>query len=200
MSINKKTLLGRTPDELGTKDAVHVAIVSLRAAKTLLPAQRITLNENREAIPTSDKKKSFGITDPFRDDKVLRGEVFWAILDMNEIPNVRHDWDHPEYNFTPPTVEKSKNKRLASYADRIKVTYDEFIAACEKCVETGVRTPYSGPLTEAELEDALDDRYDIWSEWSDEFLYEFDNNGSECCPEYDYPDCPFKFVEAKKED
>lgn len=29
--INKKNLLGKTPDELGAKDAIHVAIVAVRA-------------------------------------------------------------------------------------------------------------------------------------------------------------------------
>ncbi len=31
-------------------------------------------------------------------------------------------------------------------------------------------------------------RYDLWSSWSDEVGHEFENHGSECCPEYAYPD------------
>ncbi len=43
--INKKNLLGRPPDELGLKDAVHVAIASVRAACAINPGQRCKIND-----------------------------------------------------------------------------------------------------------------------------------------------------------
>ena len=87
--INKKNFLAHAPEELGVKDAVHVAIVSLRAGECLERAEEITLDENR---------------------------------------------------------------------------FENVIA---------------------------DMKYELWSEWSDEMRHEFYNNGTECCPEYDYPEFPF---------
>ena len=39
------------------------------------------------------------------------------------------------------------------------------------------------------------DAIHMWYEWANESGYEFDNHGSECCPEYAYPDdVPFEWV------
>lgn len=188
MSINKRALLGTSPVEAGYKDAIHVAIVALRAAKKLEPGEHITLNDNGEAIPTSSDK-SFGIVDPFLTDNVMRGKLFYGVLNPDEVPNVRHHWDHEKFGFEAPTTPPSRNKYLEQYADLLKISYDELIEACSKMVYDEKETLYNGPLTEQEVKKQLE--YigrDLWYEWSSETGYEFENLESACCPEIVYPD------------
>lgn len=194
MSINKKILLGKAPIELGVKDAVHTAIVSLRAGMALKPADQITMNSANEAIRCT-ANDSFGIVDPFLTAPVARGTMFWGVLKMDEVPNVQHHWDHPQHTFSAPTTEAEKNKYLERYAERLGITYDALMKACQTMVESEEQTPYSGPLDSSQFDNVSDnDVDDIWYEWANESGHEFYNNGTECCPEYDYPDCPFIFV------
>jgi hypothetical protein len=184
--INKKNLLGKTPDELGDKDAIHVAIVSVRAGSSIKPGQKCGLNKDREAVADS---KGVGVADPFRKKTILRGESFWLLLNQDAVPNVRHEWEHPDVDFSAPTVEVKKNSVIQEAADVFGVTYEQVMAACAHVVEHDEPAVYPG--TKGTLpEDGEDfEKDDVFSEWADETLYEFENQGSACCPEYSYPDC-----------
>lgn len=193
MAINKKALLGNAPIELGVKDAVHVAIVSLRAGQALNPGDHITLNADREAVK-AEPKKAFGIVDPFLTEAVPRGTAFWGVLDMDEVPSVRHHWEHKKHSFEAPTVEPKLNAYLDRYAKKLGVSYTALSEACSKAANDEGSTNYSGPLTEEEFEDLIGSYgHDIWYEWAEESGHEFYNVGSECCPEYSYPEGPFIF-------
>lgn len=193
--INKKNLLGKTPEELGDKDAIHVAIVAVRAAKLIKPGEKCSMNENREAIPS---EKGVGVADPFRKENILRGQVFWLLMNQDSVPNVQHVWEHPKVDFTPPTKEPSKNSYINEYAKQFECDYNQLIEVCSEIVEKGEGgyvLVENGKL--AIVEDLPDDVeefediYDLWSEWAEETGHEFYNSGSECCPEYDYPDVTF---------
>jgi hypothetical protein len=186
--INKKNLLGKTPHELGTKDAIHTAIVAVRAAQLIKPGQRCGLNEFNEAIPSD---KGPGVADPFLRAKITTGQVFWLLLGLDEVPNVRHVWEHPTVKFDLPTRETQRNRTIESYAKTLGVTYEQLMDAAEKWAIEMVRVDYPGALSEKDLDRAFDeefDRYDFWSEWSAVTGHEFENQGSACCPEYAYPD------------
>lgn len=194
MSINKKTFLGKVPVELGLKDAVHVAIVSLRAGQALSPGDSIKMNANGEAI-WCNAKESFGVVDPYRTNKIPRGGYFWCQMNMDEIENVKHVWSH-KHSFDKPTVEFKPNQYLEGYAKNLGVTYEVLMSTLEEYQPNEDRVAYTGTLSEDELEEAQDDLdSDIWYEWSRETGYEFDNIGTECCPEIEYPSRRiFKFI------
>ena len=184
--INKKNVLGKHPEDLGVKDAIHVAIVSVRAGAAVKPGQRCGLNEFNEAVP---KRDGVGVADPFLGAAIGRGESFWLLIAQDEIPNVRHDWDHPSVAFQPPTREINRNKYLEESAVALGVSYDQLMDACAKVVASERPVPYPGTKSPSEVaESESDHRYDVWSEWADETGYAFQNNGTECCPEYAYPD------------
>ena len=186
--INKKNLLGHTPEELGTKDALHVAIVS--AGRTISPGTRCSLNEYREAVPDA---KGIGVADPFLKNDIPRGESFWMLLGGNEIPTVKHVWEHEKIDFSPPNREVQYNKYLLEYAKVLNITYEQLMDVCGKVVATGLAQPYPGNDPDFDFEEALEDEmYDLWSSWADETNYEFENYGSACCPEYEYPEVLFK--------
>lgn len=179
--INKKNFLGSAPVELGTKDAVHVAIVSVRAGAPIKPGQRCSINEFGEAVPG----KGPGVANPFVGE-IGKGEPFWLLMNPTEVVSVSHTWEHPTVEFGLPTREVVRNTYLVRYADKLGISYEELMKACKRAVE-GNPIKYGGPLEEDELDEKID-RYDIFSEWSEETGHEFDNHGSDCCPEYDYPE------------
>lgn len=198
MSINKKNFLATKPTELGMKDAIHVAIVSVRAGESMAPGQHFTMQDG-EAVP-ANPKDSVGVVSPFLRSNVMRGDAFWGLLKMDEIESVKHVWDHPQFSFEVPKTEPSRNKYIESYSEEFGVTYEELMEACSKYVNEDTQSEYTGTLSEEAFDKVVDylDSYDLWSEWANEALYEFTNQGTECCPEYDYPrDAPFYFVSKK---
>ncbi len=191
--INKKQFLGHKPVELGQKDAVHVAIVSVRAAQYIQPGQRCKLNEFGEAIPGNGP----GIADPFVKE-INRGEYFWLILNSTEVENVSHTWEHPSITFEKPKREAQYNKYLEGYAEDLGVTYKELMSACNNMVYNDKRTAYPGSLNEEELESIQDDIYDIWCEWAEETGHEFENYGTACCPEHEYPEGEIFYINREE--
>lgn len=187
--INKKNVLGKAPFDLGEKDAIHVGIVSVRAGAPIHPGQKCSLNDRREAVPNSD---GIGVADPFLKSKIAKGQNFWLLISQDKIPNVRHTWELPNVDFSAPTVAVQKNKWLERHAKELHITYEQLMDACAEAVNTWKGVPYPGDLTEEQFEDVYD-KYDIFSEWADEVDYKFDNVGTMCCPEYEYPDVLFTF-------
>lgn len=184
--INKKNVLGKQPDELGTKDAIHTAIVSVRAGSLIRPGQRCKMNEFNEAVPDS---KGVGVADPFwRNGNITVGQEFWLLLAQDEVPNVQHVWEHPSVDFSPPSRPVEKNSALQRYADRLGVTYEQLIEACDFVFAHNEPAKYPGNKSAEEVEWA-NDPYELWPNWAAENGHAFDNQGTECCPEYDYPDC-----------
>lgn len=197
--INKKNLLGKTPDALGIKDAIHTAIVSVRAGGPIDPGQRCGLNANREAVPN---KNGCGVADPFRKGTIIRGQPFWLLLCQDEVPNVQHVWEHPSVDFTPPSGEVKRNSTLQKFADAYGVTYEQLMDSVAYVVEHDWPAKYPGAKTHEEFSavkySAEIDEHELWGEWANETNHEFYNNGSECCPEFSYPDCDLFAVPASQ--
>lgn len=191
--INKRKYLGKCPDELGVKDAVHVAIVSCVAGKAIEPGARVILNNDGQAVPS---EKGFGVADPFV-GMIARGQNFWVMMDPDSVVTVSHSWEH-SVPFTATPAPVKRNSLLVGYANSIGVTYDQLIQACSSYVKTDRKSPYPGVLSEETVEQQVEDAVeisDMWYEWSNETGYEFENEGTECCPEYTYPDgIPFEWV------
>ena len=193
--INKKKFLGKNPDELGVKDAIHVAIVSCIAGQAIKGGGRVMLNKDGQAINASCNS-GFGVADPFI-GQIARGEHFWAMVDPQEVATVAHTWDHP-VQFTASPAPVKKNACLDEVATLLGVTYEQLMHACGSYVRTDRKAPYPGNLTVDAGEEIIEKEIeisDMWYEWANESGYEFENMGSECCPEYEYPDdVPFEWV------
>jgi hypothetical protein len=184
--INKKNLLGKEPAELGAKDAIHTAIVAVRAGSPIKPGQRCGPNEHREFVPN---EKGPGVADPFRTGHIARGASFWLILSQDEVPNVRHVWEHPTVDFSPPDHEAKKNTTLQKYADSLGVTYEQLMDAAASVVASDRPAVYPGTKSSVEVESAQGRRGEVWSEWAEETMHEFEDEGSACCPEPVHPYC-----------
>ena len=185
--INKKNVLGKEPEELGKKDAIHTAIVAVMAGGPIEPGERCDINKDRT---WSSNSKGPGVADPFRKGTILRGKPFWLLLAQDEVPNVQHHWEHPEIDFTPPK-ERSYNRTIKAVADEYGLTYEQVMEAADYVVKHDSAAPFpdNSTKTEEELEAVYFDRYDFWSEWAEETCYKFEDFGSACCPEVEYPRC-----------
>lgn len=195
MAINKKNLLGKNPIDVGIKDAVHVAIVSLVAGSAIPCGCRIKLNCDNQAIPARDgDKASFGVASPWS-GRIARGERFWGLMDPDSVAAVEHTWDC-DIDFSVKPKPVTENSTIASFAKDCGVTYEQMMQACDTCVRTDRPANYPGTLSQEAVEEATsNDCYELWSEWAEETGYEFDNEGTECCPEYAYPDgLPFQWA------
>jgi hypothetical protein len=197
--INKRDLLSQPPIALGLKDAVHVAIASVRAAHRLSPGQKCSMNEHNEAIAD---RKGVGIVSPFIEGDIERGDSFWLLLYGKEIPKVEHHWEHPKFSFEAPKREIQLNEYLLRDAEKLGVTYQQLMDALEATIENWEsKTPYPGTLTEEEIKEYWDyNRWEVWDAWGDEVGYEFENIGTACCPETEIPEgAIFTFEENKIE-
>lgn len=194
--INKKNYLVQKPTEAGIKDAVHCAIVSVRAGATIQPGQRCKINEFGEAIPGNGP----GFANVFMTNQVLTGEFLWLMMHPNEVESVLHTWEHKD-DFIPKR-DIAYNNTLLEYAEAYGVTYQQLMDALTYKVHKDKEMTYLGTKTEEEItrfEDNVYDydknkiyyeRYDLWSEWGMETNYTFPNWGTECCPEWRFPDAP----------
>jgi len=175
-----KNSLGTNPKQLGQKESIDTCIVSVRASCAIEPGQKCILNKDREAVPNG---KGFGIADPYHKGTILRNESSWMLL-VN---------DDGSIDFSAPTVEPKFNQTIKSAADYFGVTYDQIMEAAQYVVDHDEPAPYPGTKELSELDEDEDfwndECYDFWSEWGEEVNYEFENMGTECCPEYAHPEC-----------
>ena len=88
---SEDVVLGKTPVADGIRDAVHVAVLSVTAARDLTVGQAVSLSDT--TLGGSDKV--IGIVDPFRSGPVRNGERFWLCLMPQSITSLRHHWSHP---------------------------------------------------------------------------------------------------------
>jgi len=188
--INKKKLLGKQPlpEQLGEKDAVHQAIVAVRAYGPIEPGGQCDINEFNEAISTNGK--GVGIADPFLKATLVSGDVFWLLIPSEKVDDVSHVWNHKKESFDPPTRDVEVNTYINDYATEWGLTYTQLMDALKaRVTDERASVPYEGTLNAEELEQKIDecDSYDLWYEWCGETGYEFENIGSMCCPEYEFP-------------
>jgi hypothetical protein len=96
------TNLGGKPVFLHSKDAVHVAVISVECkAETLMPGEHV----DKDGMPTGEKL--VGIVDPFVRKPVKKGEKFWLCLYPGTITALKHYWTHPAFEAETPQPETS---------------------------------------------------------------------------------------------
>jgi hypothetical protein len=86
--------LGQLAGPDAKRDAVHVAVVPVVAAKTMTAGTPVGINEDGSAIETP-RQSSIGVVDPFLTCPVELGESFWLFLKPGTVSNLRHSWSHP---------------------------------------------------------------------------------------------------------
>jgi len=106
------TMGGLLPDDVGGRDAVHVAVFSARSGHRLLPGQTVGLKamfNERDADVVPDVG-GIGIVDPFLGGAVPPGERFWVYLYPRTITGLSHAWTHPAFEETGTSYATPANK------------------------------------------------------------------------------------------
>lgn len=119
------------PDDVGGRDAVHVAVIAVRAATALSPGQRVGVERKPDgeyvARVGSGTTEAIGIVDPFLDANLKEGERFWLYLYPRSITSLAHRWTHPAFadnaantQYSPPSeklVSEQWLKDFCAHAD-----------------------------------------------------------------------------------
>lgn len=125
----KEAKLGEVITEIGEqnqRDAVHIAVVPIKAHARLRPAESIGVSVDGK---TTEYSISIGIVDPFLTKNVEPGETFWLFLYQGSVNTLRHEWTHPAFpsTATSPIKDNSKDMSifwLQGYAMRFNSYYD----------------------------------------------------------------------------
>lgn len=114
--------LGKFPNPGADRDAIHLAVVPVKASERLRPGQRVGLLDDGTAGPATEV---LGIVDPFLEDIVPRGVAFWLRLLPDTVTGMRHCWQHPAFakEAVADTARSYSEQWLRNYANRMN-TYD----------------------------------------------------------------------------
>lgn len=121
-------VLGKLTAESQGRDAIHVAVIPMKASETLKPGQRVARLGEGLAGPGD---VIVGIVDPFLTEDVPAGEVFWLCLLPNTVTGMRHHWNHPSFSTRDSS---SSEEWLRDYAARVN-TYDSPGDAFERLID-----------------------------------------------------------------
>ena len=135
--------LGELVTEEVERDAIHIALVPVRATETLRPGQHIGLQPGSELFVGKGFKPHIGIVDPFLKKSVKKDDIFYMCLYQNTVTGMRHHWLHPSFSEAPKVIEVAKVKteeellkeEFKDIAEKADQSYNRFYNAFEDYVD-----------------------------------------------------------------
>lgn len=138
------------------RDAIHVAILPVKAAEPLVQGTTVKV-DNLGRATHARREEAIGIIDPFLPKAVEMGEKCWVFLFPGTVTGMRHHWSLPAVDGEGLTATRAKSiEWLNQYAAACKIDYDEFIEAVTEFVNNG--------CTSATMEDNFSD-YQVTDEF-----------------------------------
>lgn len=142
-------LIGKLVEGDPNRDAIHMAVAPVVAARTLSEGKHVGLDENGNA--TDAAVTLIGIVDPFLKKIVRKGERFWLFLYPGTITSLHHVWEHPAFK-TPNTSDNraASVAWLKNYAVKVRpydadspdLAYSNFMNA----IESGEHSSYGDSI------------------------------------------------------
>ena len=170
---NQETILGRMPTKTDKRDAIHVAVIPVTAAKEVNPGDRIYSSFSRLdgdfiGYPAYSRESGIAIVDPFLPPEPLKkGSRFWALVLPNTITGMTHHWNHPNFpDYTSYETDETKIKEAEKFiyvfAEELNIEFDEVLQAGDNYVEFGERyiVNYDTPEYVSDLSPSF------WEAWS----------------------------------
>ncbi len=133
-------------DDVGGRDAVHVAVISVAAYSRLTPGQHVGFKEApAENAPVGIVDDPIGIVDPFLEELVNPGQRFWLYLYPRTITSLRHNWTHPKFPdattgqaYAPPSAKLTSEQWLRTFIEHADCPgYEETIGAATRAADNG---------------------------------------------------------------
>lgn len=119
-------------DDVGGRDAVHVAVIAVRAHRMLVPGSRVgAVMKDGEYV--SADQDHVGIVDPFLQCNAERHDRFWLYLYPRTITGLAHHWTHPKFGdeggtYATPASRLEAESWVRGYLKRIEgPSYEDII-------------------------------------------------------------------------
>lgn len=145
MSDQSKLGLGQIITSDQKRDAIHVAVAPVTAARRLAPGDWVGLDEHGKADSTV--QPIIGIVDPFLTVRVMPDDKFWLYLIPGSITSLRHDWTHPAFEPSKisHTAHVAKSQAwIAEEAARLDITVNALMGYAEQWLNFGDHTVQHG--------------------------------------------------------
>ena len=123
MSEATQDLIGKVLDASAQRDAIHIAVAPMIAARSMPPGSRVGLNERGEADSLSTPE--IGIVDPFLMSSVRRGDRFFLFLLPNTATGLRHVYTHPVLDSQQSIDKAASEKWLREFAESYFHDYND---------------------------------------------------------------------------
>lgn len=94
--MKNENMLGRAPVAIGTRDAVHVAVIAMIAGEDLEPGTPVGIRGAGKVFKI-ERGNSIGVVDPFLWTIAHPGEVVWVCIEPGTITGMTHHWEHPDF-------------------------------------------------------------------------------------------------------
>lgn len=93
-------------DPSAARDAIHVAVIPMKAGCFLKPGEHVEIRRNSygEILPVAPGK-GVGVVDPYLTEDVRPGQMFWLFLYPNTVTSLRHVWSHPAFKSKLPDTK-----------------------------------------------------------------------------------------------
>lgn len=116
VSTDALETLGTFIGEGEKRDAIHLAVVPVKAGEILLPGNHVVVKDGVAFYTKVNGPGGVGIVDPFLPRALRKGERFWLVIYPRKITSLRHVWSHPDFpEEAPPEApanEKSKDESM----------------------------------------------------------------------------------------
>jgi hypothetical protein len=89
--------LGSIISPAEARDAIHLAVYPVEAARLFEAGAHVKLDEDGRATYATGPDDGIGIVDPFLIDLVEPGDWFWLVVYPRQISSLRHVWEHPSF-------------------------------------------------------------------------------------------------------
>ena len=165
--------LGELVTEEVERDAIHIALVPVRATETLRPGQHIGLQPGSELFVGKGFKPHIGIVDPFLKKSVKKDDIFYMCLYQNTVTGMRHHWLHPSFSEAPKaeaiktkSEEELLKEEFTAIAECADMSYHKLYHACYHYHNTGDYTHNGSDESYRNLD--MDRAWEIYSILSDQ--------------------------------
>lgn len=145
--------LGTVLDGMQERDAVHIAVMCVKAVSTLTSGQHIGID--------GTSNNPIGIVDPFLHEDVKKDQWFWLFLYPKTITGLKHNWTHPAVDRN---LEKdSAEEWLRKYADEIDTGFKSLVQAANDYIEYGDYFVEGGKFESLGLDPRFWEMYEIYT-------------------------------------
>jgi hypothetical protein len=146
------------PDDVGGRDAVHVAVIAVKASgNRIYPGAEVGVKLTAEGyIASPTMSPHVGIVDPFIKGAIGHGARFWLYLYPRSITGLNHSWTHPEF---PDTDALPLAGGEASASER---WLREFIASAD-CPDYDDMINILKRIADGEMSGQIGESSDDWS-------------------------------------